>query len=69
MGAVQGPGAGVVRILGLLGQQLAGEGAGRLLLAAAGGAVEQVRVRGRVLERGAEHGAGVGMGVEDEHDL
>jgi hypothetical protein len=29
--------------------------------------VQQVRVRRLVAQRGAEHGAGVGMGVELEH--
>ena len=36
-------------------------------LAGAGRAVEQVRVGGRVLQRGAEDGFGVGVGGEVEH--
>ena len=67
MAAVLGPDLDVRRVLGPLGEELAGERASDVFLAAACRAVEQVRVRGRVLQRRPEDGFGVGVGGEVEH--
>ena len=67
VGAVVDAGLDVGRVLGAAGEQLAREGPCGLALAGARGAVQEVRVRGLVLERGAEHGARVGVGVERQH--
>ena len=67
MAAVLGPDLDVRRVLRPLGEELAGEGARDVSLAAACRAVEQVRVGGRVLQRRPEDGFGVGVGGEIEH--
>ncbi len=67
MAAVVGADLDVVRVLRAAREQLAGERAGDVALARARGAVEQVRVGGRILERGAEDGLGVGVVSEVQH--
>ena len=67
MGAGERPGARVLRVRGVAREQLGGELARGLALARAGGAVEQVCVRRAVAQGGAEHGGGMGMGLEDAH--
>ena len=67
MAAVLGPDLDVRRVLRPLGEELAGERARDVSLAAACRAVEQVRVGGRVLQRRPEDGFGVGVGREVEH--
>ena len=59
----------VVRVGGLAGQQLGRELARGLALAGAGGAVQQVGVRGSALRREGrtEHGGGVRVGFQREH--
>ena len=57
-------GAGVLGIARALGQQLGGEGARRIALAGSRGAVKQVRVVERAVERRADDRGGVRMGLE-----
>ena len=56
--------AGRVGVVGTAREQGGGEVARRLALAAPGRAVQQVGVRGRALEGGAENGGGVRVLVE-----